>query len=1156
MPNEETTTKIKVDITELKKEMQEAVRSAKLADSEFQKVASTCDDWSKSSDGISAKLKSLNSNLDSQKAKLSLLEAQYDEVVAAQGKGSKAAQELEIKMNKQKAAVNKTQREIDGLEGTLGDVTKAEKIAAKTGKDVSDVLDDMKDSAEEAEGGFSVLKGALAVFAGNVMTSFAGAVKDGIMNLAGLADETREYRTELAKMSTAATQAGADTDFIKSKWQDMSSALGDEGAVGEGLNNLMAAGYNTKAELDGITAHLEGAAIKWKDTLKFEGLADGLQETLATGAAVGSFSEMLERSGVNLDTFNEGLSKCTTEADKQNYVLQELNKLGLSEVSSAYRDQNADLIAANKANSDYTDTMATLGAKIEPVITTVKQGFADILTKILELTSGADFEAFAASIKSGFDYFINTILPKIVDGFQWILDNKDLLIAGLAGIAAGFVAFKVASLINTVVQSFQAFKKAQEGATVAQWLMNAAMNANPIMLIVTVITAVIAAIVAFIATNDDARAKIVEAWNAVKEFVGKAIDSIVKFFTETIPQALSAMVDFFKELPGKIWEWLVNVVTKVAEWYVNMQNKAKETAVNFVNSIITFIKELPGKIWEWLVNVVTKVAQWYVNMQNKAKETALGFVNKIVTFIKELPGKVWNWLKNVVTKVAQWAVNMQNKAKETASNFINKIIDFFKELPGKIWTWLKNVVTKIAQWGVDMAAKGKEAATKLFTTIITKIKELPGKVLEVGKNLVKGIWDGISGAYEWIKKKIKEWVGNVTKFIKKLFGIKSPSRLWRDEVGVWLARGIAEGIEKGKSYVVTTLETMGSELLSIEKLYVEESNRLAEEKAQAEYKQKLAQAKTAEELEKAKQENLQKIAEEAQQKYLDTLKTAGDKERAFFESRKNIAEKFRGEGDLTYSTISYSDGEESHSFAKLADVGADNTRLKEYIRMLDELESKRGALPEEVAGYLSEMGLEEGENYIKALLRASDSEYTKYIDDLAEKTQLAHKISEKVTSVQEQKLAEEIKNLVLEATRHITEETQQECIDAFETVIAEGQEQLPEGFKKLGTESGLSFIGEFAKNVESGMKSLMTSVTDALPTILKNATNALKNNAVELKSNVSQAKFGITKLTPTNNSSNLGSGNIIKNYTQNIITPSAPNRLTLYRNTKNLLALP
>jgi hypothetical protein len=67
---------------------------------------------------------------------------------------------------------------------------------------------------------------------------------------------------------------------------------------------------------------------------------------------------------------------------------------------------------------------------------------------------------------------------------------------------------------------------------------------------------------------------------------------------------------------------------------------------------------------------------------------------------------------------------------------------------------------------------------------------------DAGKNLVEGLWKGLSGSVSWIKNKIKGWVGDVTSYMKKLFGIASPSKLMRDMIGVNLVKGIGVGFDK------------------------------------------------------------------------------------------------------------------------------------------------------------------------------------------------------------------------------------------------------------------------------------------------------------------------------------------------------------------------
>ena len=87
--NNDITTRYKVDISELKSQFTEARRQIQLANSEFKAATSGMDDWTKSADGLSAKLKQLKDVLAAQKSQLATLEQQYALVVKEQGEGSK-----------------------------------------------------------------------------------------------------------------------------------------------------------------------------------------------------------------------------------------------------------------------------------------------------------------------------------------------------------------------------------------------------------------------------------------------------------------------------------------------------------------------------------------------------------------------------------------------------------------------------------------------------------------------------------------------------------------------------------------------------------------------------------------------------------------------------------------------------------------------------------------------------------------------------------------------------------------------------------------------------------------------------------------------------------------------------------------------------------
>lgn len=703
-----------MDVSDLKAGISEANKQIQLANSKFKAATAGMEDWTKSTEGLNAKIQQLGSVLDMQKKKLAGMEAEYKKVAAEQGENSEAARKLQVQINNQIAVVKKTEREYKNYKETLVSVENGsldlEKASLRAGKAVEKAGKD----AEEAGDGFTIAKGAIAGFIANGLTALVGAAKNGISTILGLAEATREYRQTLATLETAADDAGVNADKMRDKFAHLMGVFNDEGSVTEGLNNLLAAGFDEKT-IDQITEHLEGAALKFKDTLKFEGVSDGLQETLATGAAVGPFAELLERSGVSLEKFDEGLAKCTTDAQKQNYVLNELSKLGLADVSKSYRDQNKDMIAAQQASVEYQDTVAKMGEKIEPITTKIQQGFTKILEKILELVGGVDMEAFGASIDKAFSYVTDTIIPAIVDGLQWILDNKDAIIAGIVGIGTAFLVFKVVSLITAITKALKGMTIAQAAATAAQWLMNTALLANPIGLVIAAIAGLVAAFVLL--------------WNKSEGFRNFWI----------------GLWEKIKTAAGAVAEWFKNTWNAVIGWFKNLW------AAIDLSATWSKLKKGASDAWAGVKNTFSKVGSFFGDTFRKAWQK--------VKDVFSTGGKIFDGIKDGIVTAFKTVVNAIirgiNKVVSAPFKGLNKILDKLQGIsiagidPFSWLTWRATVpeipelfrggVLKKGQVGL-LEGKGTEAVVPLEKNLgwIRKIAAQMADFLSFDLSEIKG----------------------------------------------------------------------------------------------------------------------------------------------------------------------------------------------------------------------------------------------------------------------------------------------------------------------------------------------------------------------------------------------------------------------------------
>lgn len=156
-------------------------------------------------------------------------------------------------------------------------------------------------------------------------------------------------------------------------------------------------------------------------------------------------------------------------------------------------------------------------------------------------------------------------------------------------------------------------------------------------------------------------------------------------------------------------------------------------------------------------------------------------------------------------------VSVFDGALSTVSGFVSNVVNFFTvrvpnavsnmlsaagRIPGQIASFLGDAVASAASFVSNFASKAVQAASQFVSNIVSGLSGLAGRVMSVGSDIVHGIWSGISGAAGWLMNKISGFADNIVSGIKGFFGIHSPSTVMRDQVGKYLAEGVAVGWEK------------------------------------------------------------------------------------------------------------------------------------------------------------------------------------------------------------------------------------------------------------------------------------------------------------------------------------------------------------------------
>lgn len=502
-------------------------------------------------------------------------------------------------------------------------------------------------------------------------------------------------------------------------------------------------------------------------------------------------------------------------------------------------------------------------------LTQLGQGLADAVTGFLAVGQnggvaasigqlvGDAFNAAAPLVKS-----LGSALQSVGD---WASEHGDAIRTVIAGIAGGFAAFKTASLISAAVTALKSFDVAAKIAAAGQWVLNAAMNANPIVLVVTAIGALVAALVWFFTQTETGRKAwasftsfLSSAWQSVVSFVTSLGQNIANFFTQTIPNAIQSVIQWFQQLPSAIGTALSNLITSIGTWAVSFGQSALQAGQQFVSNIANFLTNLPATIAYWLAYGITFVVLWAAQLGSQAISAGQQFLANLGTFFVQLPGNIWNWLTSTVASVASWAAQMGANALSAGSQFLSNVGTFISQLPSNVGSWLSGAVSAAASFVGRMASNAVNAGSRFLSSIgsyisqvpgrigaglsgaisavgsfassmasgalragqqflsnlVNTLASIPGRMVSIGSQIVQGIISGITGSIGKVGSAILGGVKDAISDVKNFLGIHSPSRLFRDQIGRNIGLSLAQGISNSQAAVMSSMNGMASDIAS------------------------------------------------------------------------------------------------------------------------------------------------------------------------------------------------------------------------------------------------------------------------------------------------------------------------------------------------------
>lgn len=372
--------------------LNDAVRSMKLMDGEMKKVSAAYELSGDQTEYLAQKSRLLDSEMRQQERIVDALTgALSDAEKKYEGNTYKidqyrtklnAAETTMLKLRKASADTDKELEELGRDSERTG--RRLEQGIGEAADDVSRKFDGMVNKLDSDIGSIKSMTSISAVV--GVAGTVGRAVKGAYDELKGLVDETADFNRSLAFLKLNSDAAGISYDTVLEMFKETSGIIGDEGAAIEGLSNLLKSGFEVD-ELAIAVERLLGAYIQIPETMKFESLADGLQETIATRNAVGQYAEYLERMELNLDIVNKQHKEAGKYGQEavEDIALAQLSGHGAEELLEQYRSEYEYLIKYYEAQSNLTISLADLGKTMTPAATAGIEAMSGFIDKLNEM---------------------------------------------------------------------------------------------------------------------------------------------------------------------------------------------------------------------------------------------------------------------------------------------------------------------------------------------------------------------------------------------------------------------------------------------------------------------------------------------------------------------------------------------------------------------------------------------------------------------------------------------------------------------------------------------------------------------------------------------------------------------------------------------------
>lgn len=498
--------------------------------------------------------------------------------------------------------------------------------------------------------------------------------------------------------------------------------------------------------------------------------------TTMTKKAIDSYADLEQNIGGVETLFKDSADRVIENSKKAyktagmsaNQYMETVTSFSASLLQSLGGDTEKATEYADQAIIDMSDNANKMGTSME-MIQNAYQGFAKqnyTMLDNLKLGYGGtktEMERLLADAEkiSGIHYDISSYAD-ITQAIHVIQENMDI-----TGTTAKEAEQTITGSINALKGAFNNFLNGSGGI---DEVVNSA---------VTVVGNLSNAFIKIVPQLTDGLVKAVE----------KLLPQVPILIKKLLPTFLKAILDLTKGLASELPSFIQTIISSVIE-VVNSLAQELPTLLPviidaIINGLLTFLDNIDAVV-ECGLKLILGLIQGISTALPTLVEKGPEILEKLIFGLISSIGMIIEYAPQIIFALVQGLDSAFNKIDEVGKQVISKLWEGIKSMFGSLWSWVKQIPSNI----------------------INSIKADIGGMRDVGADMIRGLWEGIKSVKDWIWRKISGFFSGIVDKVKDFFKIGSPSKLFADDIGQWLPKGLAVGIEANTNSVQKAIDDM------------------------------------------------------------------------------------------------------------------------------------------------------------------------------------------------------------------------------------------------------------------------------------------------------------------------------------------------------------